>query len=867
MKIYFRILFYFIILTPIITAQNNKTPFNEKQLIEKSLLTKNKVYIPDKWTEGQASRTKTVPDSVIADILSAINPDSVKMFISGLQNLGTRYALAPNRDKVAEWIKQKYISMGFADVVIDSFLFNETWQKNIIATLPGKNNNEVCIIGGHYDSITYERPESTAPGADDNASGTTAALEIARVMKSKKFIPECTIKFINFAAEEFGLYGSKDLADKYLKTSLTLKLMINADMISYSSQPLFSSKVAINYYKGSESWLLMASQMVQKFSKLTPINGEINSYSSDSYTFWNKGFQVVYFSEDEFSPYYHSVADTIGNYNMPYCAEVIKSACAVLINACSAPAPIQNLKLFNTGDGISFLASWLKSKTSDFKSYKVYLGESLENFDTSFITTDTSITITAKNGNTQIYVAVSVLTNAGFESSLVNNSLYLTSIPPTPFLQFSDADKTNISFSWFIYDSAVIFSGYNFYRSDSLNGNFKKMNSTLLKETNYTEKPPQSGKYYYYSVKSVYSNGAESNFSYPVRARLATFDQGIGLFVTGTTGDGSYADTNKYKGTQFFINSLKEFSPVLQQNEEFFPNFSDLGAYSTIVWCNNSRAGNYYLRNSTDLIQKYLDRGGKILISTKSPALVFSYSEFEADTRQFQSGDFLYDYFKVGLREYPTNIETFFSEALPKTSGYPAMLVDTSKAPAESLYQLKEIESITPNAYGKAIYTYNSNSDTNPLKGKSVGIEYMGNDYKAILLSFPLYYMKEARVKEFLRYVLTNKFAEPLAAKEKTKEPLPEQYSLNQNYPNPFNPATTITYSLPVESKVKLIIYNSLGQQAAVLNDNIKPAGTYNVQFNANRLSSGVYFYSLFAEPLDASKKSFQSNRKMLLLK
>jgi hypothetical protein len=76
---------------------------------------------------------------------------------------------------------------------------------------------------------------------------------------------------------------------------------------------------------------------------------------------------------------------------------------------------------------------------------------------------------------------------------------------------------------------------------------------------------------------------------------------------------------------------------------------------------------------------------------------------------------------------------------------------------------------------------------------------------------------------------------------------MPIDYSLEQNYPNPFNPVTTISYSIPAIQNVKLIVYDILGREISTLVNEEKPAGTYSVTFNANRLSSGVYLYRLEA--------------------
>ncbi len=83
---------------------------------------------------------------------------------------------------------------------------------------------------------------------------------------------------------------------------------------------------------------------------------------------------------------------------------------------------------------------------------------------------------------------------------------------------------------------------------------------------------------------------------------------------------------------------------------------------------------------------------------------------------------------------------------------------------------------------------------------------------------------------------------------------LPNNFSLKQNYPNPFNPATKISFDIPSGSDVKLTVYNSLGKEVQTLvNENLK-AGKYEVTFNANNLSSGVYYYRLTAGEFNISK-------------
>ncbi len=84
---------------------------------------------------------------------------------------------------------------------------------------------------------------------------------------------------------------------------------------------------------------------------------------------------------------------------------------------------------------------------------------------------------------------------------------------------------------------------------------------------------------------------------------------------------------------------------------------------------------------------------------------------------------------------------------------------------------------------------------------------------------------------------------------------IPENFNLSQNYPNPFNPSTRISYSVIEPTNVKLAVYNILGQQVALLVNDFKGSGIYEVNFDASSLSSGIYIYTLEAGSISISKK------------
>lgn len=109
-------------------------------------------------------------------------------------------------------------------------------QYNIVASMKGASlPDEIVIIGGHIDSINmYEGAKGRAPGADDDASGSSFNLESFRVLSSSpEFVPERTVEFHWYAAEEVGLFGSQVVAKQYKADGKAVFAMLQQDMTGY----------------------------------------------------------------------------------------------------------------------------------------------------------------------------------------------------------------------------------------------------------------------------------------------------------------------------------------------------------------------------------------------------------------------------------------------------------------------------------------------------------------------------------------------------------------------------------------------------------------------------------------------------------
>ena len=95
----------------------------------------------------------------------------------------------------------------------------------------------------------------------------------------------------------------------------------------------------------------------------------------------------------------------------------------------------------------------------------------------------------------------------------------------------------------------------------------------------------------------------------------------------------------------------------------------------------------------------------------------------------------------------------------------------------------------------------------------------------------------------------------PTTPVEYENDQYPSNHFLSQNYPNPFNPATMISYQIPQAGFVTLKVYDILGREVTILINEEKPAGSYEVQFTASGLTSGIYFYQIKAGEYSETKK------------
>lgn len=285
----------------------------------------------------------------IIQLVNKVNKDSLSLFIRQLSGdtscviggapytIVSRHKNQPGNDKAAQFIYEKFQSYGL-QVQYETF---SSTGKNVIATKQGLNDSQTYfVICAHYDDMPSG---TTAPGADDNASGTATVLELARVFSQYNF--NYTIKFICFDEEEQGLIGSNYYATQARNRNDSIIGVINLDMTAYDANndgmvDVHSNSVA-NTSQIANEWI---NNIYQYGVNLTPRTVASQPYS-DHYSFQQKNYGAILVIEYdlEFNPRYHTVNDKFQYLNMDYATKIAKVTAATA----AEHAQIQSANIVN----------------------------------------------------------------------------------------------------------------------------------------------------------------------------------------------------------------------------------------------------------------------------------------------------------------------------------------------------------------------------------------------------------------------------------------------------------------------------------------------------------------------------------------
>lgn len=460
-------------------------------------------------------------------IISHVSDSTIRAYIQGLQNFGTRYCRNENRDSVFEWIRMRFQDAGIVDVRLDSFQYSGTWQKNVVATIQGSLPiQRELVVGGHLDS--YSSNLLLAPGADDNASGTAAVMEMARVLAFTGYRPNLSLRLIGFAAEEVGLKGSAWYAQQARQQGRDIAAMQNYDMIGYRNQSQPDNDVYVVWYQGAEALSDLHVAVMRAYTPLTPIPTTSYRSGSDSYSFFQQNYRSVFVIERDFSPYYHSPNDLLQYLDIPYARNIIRSGLATLLTMDALPPVLPSVTVRDRGDGSSLVVSWDSVATRDLFRYRIRLGTTSGMYDTSVDVTARTRTITGLTAGREYFAGVSLVDIVGLEGMIVESSAIPRLVPLSPAGLTATDISTAILLQW-RHNGEMDLRGYNIYRSPSLSESFGRLNTIPLTDSNWVDSTVTAGVYQYF-VTALDSAGHESTPSDTVEAS----------FVVGVNSGGSF---------------------------------------------------------------------------------------------------------------------------------------------------------------------------------------------------------------------------------------------------------------------------------------------------------------------------------------
>jgi hypothetical protein len=816
----------------------------------------------------------------IDSLVNLVSEDSLYAWDLRLQNFQTRYSYSDSIHSARQWLFDKFLSFGIDSVWFHHYYYDSD-QYNVVATVVGTATpDRVMVVGGHYDSAVYGNgtdPYLWAPGADDDASGTVATLEMARIVAENPL--PVTVMFVPFAQEEQFLIGSDHFAQYLYNENTDVELMINLDMVGHSVDP--DPDVDIRGASSAMPFVNIVMEMANTHTYLNPFYG--GSWVSDELSFYQQGYYSVGTIEGDFhNAGWHTNYDLVDSLDFAYMREVVKMSFATLLLAGESPSTVENLAALDAGDGDAIYLSWSANDPAEnVVDYNLYFGTASGDYDSVRQISTTADTLRDLEEGTTYYIAVTANNADGFES-LTHREISMApkEVPRPPSgLTANPFETYKIKLDWSSNREADL-DYYNIYRSEESGSGYQLLSGGQEETTLVDSSVQGEVDYYYYTLTAVDTSGNESELSDEAQGAAVTLDQGI-LVVDETYDNISYNFVDSDSINAFYDRALEDY--IYAYADHSCPNcapenqlhLKELGRYEAVIVHSEDHRGNRSLGDDGDstysVLKKYLIYGGKVIIEGRRNLSEGNDGDWEV--REFSPGEVPYDYLQVESAYVPPwspgNRTEEFIGAFGRITGYPDLQVDSLRV-AQSSYGL-ELEGRVPGVgyidslmAGEVIYTFNSDYDTSGSEDKPVAFRYTGGDHEVIFFDFPLYFIEESQAIQLLHKALADLGMFPTSVEDEESGAI-SSFSLKQNVPNPFNSATIIEYSLPRESGVEIAIYNILGQKVRTLLEGGQAAGRRRVVWDGRNekgqeVSSGIYFYRIEAG-------EFVQTRKMLLLK
>jgi len=370
------------------------------------------IWVDDSRAQVQSSTS----DQKVQQILAAISPDTIRANLTKLVSFGTRNTFSDTSSgkrgigAARRWIHRTFsrysknsggrlqVSFDYFDQPLEGRAAEETKLSsirtaNVIAMLPGKKDNLMYIVGGHFDSMNGNRYDGTidAPGANDDGSGTVAIMELARVMSQFEF--DHTLMFVAFTGEEQGLWGSYHLAKRAKEEGWQVGGMITNDIVGntfggegqkeneyvrcFSPDPEDSPSRHFARFAKKHVELLAPEMNVEMIFRLDRFGR-----GGDHRPFTENGFAGIRFTEpNEFFARQHTGEDRLDFVDFDYIARVAKVNATTL--ACLADAPRSPQLVMINRDPATYetVLTWrAEESVGELQGFKILMRETSERY-------------------------------------------------------------------------------------------------------------------------------------------------------------------------------------------------------------------------------------------------------------------------------------------------------------------------------------------------------------------------------------------------------------------------------------------------------------------------------------------------------
>jgi leucyl aminopeptidase len=233
----------------------------------------------------------------VSKAITQVDELNIKSSIQTLSQYRNRFYQAQTGLQSQQWVHNTWADLGSETEGFSVSLFeHSSWlQPSVIATWEGSEApDEIIVIGGHGDSISgyFDRANSRAPGADDNASGIAAITETIRSLIASGYQPKKTLKFMSYAAEEVGLKGSNEIANLFQREKKTVVAVMQLDMTNHTTTP---NQIAFIRDNTNDQLSEFTKDLVSTYLPELSVIDETCGYACSDHASWTQaGYRSVF---------------------------------------------------------------------------------------------------------------------------------------------------------------------------------------------------------------------------------------------------------------------------------------------------------------------------------------------------------------------------------------------------------------------------------------------------------------------------------------------------------------------------------------------------------------------------------------------